>query len=115
MSINDYPLLKEDLINTIPKHVYGNLQKFNICALPSADRLGLMVAYRDDVDADVMQELIHEKLCPGEAAEWFKNGVSLDDLIDNIVQEAIYDLAQEMGPTLEEIERSSNMADRINE
>jgi len=115
MNINDYPLLQEELINTIPKHVYSNLQKFNICALPSSDILGLIVAYRDDVEEEALQELIHEKLCPAEVASHYKNNISIDSLIDNIVQEVIYDIAQEMGPTLREIERNNNIADRTYE
>ena len=114
--ISNYPNLQSVLIDTIPKHVYGDLQKFNIPSLPFADRKELMSAYRDDVAQDVFQDLIHEKLCPGEVATMFKDGaVSVDLLIENIAQEEIYDLAQEMGPILKEIERNSHIADRSDE
>lgn len=115
MDITNYPLLQEELINTIPKHVYGNLQKFNIPSLPSADRLGLVVAYRDDVEEEILEGLINANLSNIEVAEHYKNNVSIDSLIDNIVQEAIYDIAQEMGPTLREIERNNHVADRTDE
>ena len=113
--ISNYPILQSVLIDTIPKHVYRDLQKFNIPSLPSYDRACLVGAYRDDVAEDVLQDLIHDKFCAGEVAGHYKNNVSIDSLIDSFVHEAIYDLAQEMGPILEEIERNSHIADRAGE
>lgn len=115
MNISSYPILQSVLIEVIPQHAYGNLQRFNTCALPVAKRESLISAYKDDVTEDNLSELLNDNIGMLDLAEAYKNGSSLDVVLDNIISERIYDLAQEMGSILEEIERSNNTADRINE
>lgn len=112
--IHNYPILQSVLIDVIPSTVYDRLERFNQCILPPSDRENLMVAFRDDVEEEELDELF-KKVDQEELSTAYKKGDSLDVIFDNVVTERIYDLAQEMGPILEEIERNNNTADRINE
>lgn len=116
MNITNYPMLQSVLIDTIPKHVYGDLQKFKICALSCTEREDLIIAYKDDVDEDVLRDFLIEKVSFEEISTTYGNSnSSVDTLLDMAIYEAIYDIAQEMGPTLREIERNNHIADRTGE
>jgi hypothetical protein len=113
--ISNYPNLQSVLIDVIPQYVYSDLQRFNICALPHNEREDLINAYKDDVDEDVLRDFLIEKVSYEDISTAYGNRDSVNTVLDMAIHEAIYDLAQDMGSILEEIERNNNTADRINE
>jgi hypothetical protein len=73
------------------------------------------LAFRDDAGVDELRDFFAESIDEDELTEAYKKGDSLTVIFDNAVRERIYDIAQDMGSILEEIERNNHTADRINE
>lgn len=110
MNINDYPELKEVLAAVINVH-HDSLQHFQVCTLPQMDREALRIAYIHDAEAEEIESAIDSEWIAKEV----KRGVSADIAMQDALFEKIYDIAQEMGPYLREIEQSNNTQDRIDE
>jgi len=118
VDITNYPELIKVLVDVISVHCYdGNLHRFAICELNSIDRESLISAYIVDADQGEIEAVLFDADIHAGLAMAIKgrSTVISQVTIESVLQNRIYDIAQEMGPILEQIERENHEGDRINE
>jgi len=99
-----YPQLHDVLVDVINVH-WTNLKNFRVFLLPPTDRQNLIDAYKQDAEVGEIEALLLDNDIHAEIAKGLKDGIDSSIAVDNILKNRIFDIAQEMGPSLERIER----------
>lgn len=115
MSINieDYPKLSKALSEVIDVPS-DKLETFDVFRVYKTEISWLLEEYHSDTDGDERFSVLSDADVLSDIAENTK-GHLLHGIVDRCYLKRIYEIAQEMGPIMEEIERVNNEEDRINE
>ena len=117
IDITDYPELSKVLVDVV-NVPSDQLQHLDICRLDPHNRELLLEAYiQDACEADIHAVLMKSDIHANLALS-IKDRMSTDGAVVTVndpLYAMIYEIAQEMGPILEQIEQENHEGDRINE
>lgn len=106
IDITDYPELSKALVDAI-NVPSDQLQRFNTAKISQFDRDFLLDAFKIDADEGEMMALLIDGNVYEEIIAGSKHKIAADISVNRCYMERIYDIAQEMGPILEQIELDS--------
>jgi len=113
VDITNYPELIKVLVDVI-NAPYDQLHKFNTALISQFDRDCLLDAFRNDADEGELHALLIDAnkgdCLIAEISAGAKHKITADIVIHGYYMTRIYDIAQEMGPILEQIERDNHEA-----